>query len=950
MSTSNTASNTPSNSTPYIHSINLNVFDEFETQLSRSINEHKITIEEYEKQKQNFKTKQELIDKQAQTFGLYLHHADTLKGKSSFKLNKFKTYNDDIITSLEEFNKVINKDTIIKYNFTEFNYLNVSRIFFDIDFKEEHNISDLDNLFIIIGKIADELNVTKYYGLIEVVDEEMYDSVPEMFLNTEGIYTVVNTNLKQSGKKLSAHIYLNVYSYKTDIESYMKDYVSRKYNPPKDIFDVTVYKTDIESLRCSISPKVDPSNGSVRYACQETIDLLLGDPELNYNLRISPALYDTFIDLKSFIESVKCDSGTSSGTSSNTLPQNITDISIFQYIDIYHDFDNIKNKLNELDNWEVAKSLNFYRYSVLSLEEFIENINLLQIPEEYQGHDYSKWIPKVISKVKSNYPRDITNLVPLYKLLSNVNEYRKTLKERHKDDKPLPEGVLTDLKQLKLIAEKTNFYIDKYQKQSFIASEKYDVLTTKKFDIEKKYKIINNVFKTVDTLEYHYPALDLTFKNITHFRSYFKLNSKAANEISDKLVPFVNYKEYKQLSLEYKYQHLSIDKKDSLIKLLNQFLDWIKKSFVDEDDYNYYLGWWSEKLKILKSNVKYKTLHKGLINQGTETEGAKDSLKTYFNDLLADYFKLESVDVNNLNKPLNGTYFASDVLVIEELPQHLKDIENLINVIKMYTSKLNLTIEEKGEKPRNIPNCNDIIINTNHTVKAMFKNKNDCEALLKRFRILTRKSLDMTDKELNDVLDNIRQDREMFSYTLYNYLLSYDSKYFKENKAINNKVMELYNSVAVADDETEKIKTTSNLKTFTENFKKYFVDNKKRIRITRLKQYFSVNGLFEQSSVRTFKFNLSVTLDKYVSISKDKNKEITIKSDEAYEVLYNQYFIVEEENSDKKSEGKENTPTENPTSTDPNKIEEDPGNEIVDENSTETKENPDKTPASFIKL
>jgi hypothetical protein len=184
----------------------------------------------------------------------------------------------------------------------------------------------------------------------------------------------------------------------------------------------------------------------------------------------------------------------------------------------------------------------------------------------------------------------------------------------------------------------------------------------------------------------------------------------------------------------------------------------------------------------------------------------------------------------------------------------------------------------------------------------------------------------------------------MFSYTLYNYLLSYDSKYFKENKAINNNVMELYTSVAVADDETEKIKTTSDLKTFTENFKKYFVDSKKRIRITRLKQYFSVNGLFEQSSVRTFKFNLSVTLDKCVSVSKDKNKDITIKSDEAYEVLYHQYFIVEEGDPKKESEDPNNTTKDpNNTTKDPNKIEEDPGNEIVDED-------PNKTSVSFIKL
>lgn len=914
-------SNSPSNTTPYIHSINLNVFDEFDTQLSRSINEHKITIKEYEKQKQEFKTKQELIDKQAHTFGLYLHHADTLNGKSSFILPKFKTYNDDIITSLEEFNKVINKDTIIKYNFTEFNYLNVSRIFFDIDFKEEHNTSDLDNLFSIIGKIADELHSTKYYGLIEVVDEDMYDSVPEMFLNIDGIYTVVNPNLKQSDKKLSAHIYLNVYSYKEDIEFYMKEYVPRMYNPPKDIFDVTVYKTDIESLRCSISAKVDPKNGSVRYACQETIDLLLNNPELNYNLRISPVSTDTFIDLKPFIESVKCGSGAFSGTSSgtsydvrntssNTSSQDITDISIFQYLDVKGEFDNVKDKLNNINSWEFAsESLNYYRYSVLSVEEFIENVKILQVPEVNPQHNYKTWIPDVIAEVKSNYPRNITDLKPLYTLLSKVVKYRKTLKDRHKDDKQLPKEVALDIKQLKLISNKINFYIDKYQKQSFIASEKYDVLMSKKFGTEKKYKILDNVFRTIDTLTYYYPALDLKFDNITQFRSTFKLNSKTANEISDKLTTFLNYKEYKQLSIEHKYQHLSIDKKDALIKLLNEFLDWIKKSFVNEEDYKYYLGWWCEKLKILKSDERYKTLNKGIINQGTEIEGAKDSLKTYFNDLLEDYVRFKSADVVNVNKGLNGSYFINDVLVIEELPQHLKDIENLINVIKMYTSKRNLTVEEKGEKPRNIPNCNDIIINTNHTVKAMFKNKNDCEALLKRFRILIRKSLDMKNKDLNDVLDRINQDREMFSYALYNYLLSYDSTYFKENKAINNKVMELYDSVAVTDDETEKIRTTSDLETFKTNFKFWFVDSKNRIKIRTLKQYFTNNGLFLKSNTTTLKQNLAILLDGYVTVSSDKNKAVTINSEtenDAYKILYEQYYVYEEPRpKDEKQEDKD---------------------------------------------
>lgn len=874
-----------------IKSINLG---DFEKHISKEKDQEKI-----KQQTENYHKKQELINKQAQNFGVYLHYALTSKFKNSFQLAQFRTYNDVIITSFEEFNKVINRKSIKKYNFTEHNYLNVSRIFFDIDFKDDDPEDELINLFCIIHKIYDELHSTKIYGLIEVVDEEAYESLPDRFLDFEGILTTINPNLKQSHKKLSSHIFLNVYSYKDDIEIYMKKYVPFTYNTPQKIYDTSVYKTSKSksNLRCSISPKVDQEEQTIREAYPDTIEILLNNPEINYNLRMAPTKDDIFIDLKPFIDKAlhNPDIKLSQKQLQSQGQIEYTDNpSIFQYIKIFGEFDNVKNKLNDINKWEFAQSLDYYRHSVLSEDEFIENVNLLQVPEDVQTHDYPNWIEHTIKLIKCNYPRDLTNLLPLYTLLANIKEYRDNLKEQNTSSKTPSETVKAELKQLKLISRKILSYIEQYQKQAFIASEKYDVLTSKKYDIDKKYKIINNVFRSVDTLEYHYPFLNLTFKNITQFRTYFKLNSKTSNEISDKLVSFLNYKEYKQLSLEYQYQNLQATKKDNLKSLLDKFLKWIRESFVNEEDYIYYLGWWSEKLKVLKSNEKYKTIHKSLINQGTEIEGAKDSLKTYFNDLLEDYFKLKSVDVNNLNKPLNGSYFASDILVIEELPKHLKDVDNLINVIKMYSSKLNLTIEEKGEKPRNIYNSNDIIINTNHTVKAMFKNKNDCEALLKRFRILTRKSLPMADKDLNNTLDQIKEQREMFGYTLYNYLINFDSSYFKENRNTLNKVMETYNIASVVDNETEKIKTSSDFETFKTNFIKNFIDSRNRIKIRTLKTYLTENNILLKSNSSTLKQNLIILLDDTITVSDDKNKDITIKSDNAYELIYKQYYTFEE--------------------------------------------------------
>ena len=172
MSTSNTpstCSNKPCIST-------FLTLDDFEKQNEKNRKLDDFNEECYNKAKQIAETKINLVNKQINNFGVYIHSANTSKYKSSFKLSNYNTYDDYIITSLEEFKKVINSNSIYKYNYTEQIYLNVSRIFFDIDFKENDKETELEYLLNIIMSIAEELHATKYYGLIEVADDGMYNS------------------------------------------------------------------------------------------------------------------------------------------------------------------------------------------------------------------------------------------------------------------------------------------------------------------------------------------------------------------------------------------------------------------------------------------------------------------------------------------------------------------------------------------------------------------------------------------------------------------------------------------------------------------------------------------------------------------------------------------------------------------------------------------------------
>ena len=187
----------------------------------------------------------------------------------------------------------------------------------------------------------------------------------------------------------------------------------------------------------------------------------------------------------------------------------------------------------------------------------------------------------------------------------------------------------------------------------------------------------------------------------------------------------------------------------------------------------------------------------------------------------------------------------------------------------------------------------DYIINTNNTVKSMFKNYNDCVSLLKRFRIITRQSIKMTE-EVNQTLDFIKENKAMFSYFLKEYLINnIKSDYFKQHKNEYNDVMNLYVSATSYSNETNKISVDFSLEEFTNKVKTEYVDKQNRLRLTKFYEFLVELKAINKINVRTFKQNIIILLDKHILVSKD-GKHMKL-DEESYKIIYDQYFEFNDE-------------------------------------------------------
>ena len=867
-----------------------------ENQIEKTLKRYKDTIKGLNSEKvlNESNDRMNLINKQIKTFGLYLHYARNDNFKNSFYLPNYLCYDDCVIDSIDEFKKIITVENLNKFNYSEHIFLNESRIFFDVDFKHYEEKPQLEQLFKAIQLFANkyELNI---YGVIEIKnedDEELIDLCNILESNPENnIEIVINEN---QTKFLSGHISLNGYSNRGDIENYMKNYFIKEYNINDcSLYDTSVYNHTKRALRCSFSDKVDQENKTIRILPSYIKESLIeNNIDLLYQIRMAPLKTDKYIDLtrdnKTTKQKIKC------STNNNVVKQKNEqkEVSIFQFV---------KNPYSDglIDLYDVYITLNHYDFSklllpyvncVLDEDEIIEEIKNISVPDKVpEGFiPFNDWIELVINDLKNNIKQNPTDI----KTLFTLKKYNKDMFENCKIN--LSDDKLNEFKRRRNLL---NYYITKYEKLNFVSHEFYDINDKAHRDEQKKYRVLYNCYTILNDDAIYCPYDNTVFKNKTQLRTTLKMSGASVDELQTSLVCFNSHMEFNKLRIEYevKYKLTDIQRK-TYLNYLDKFMKIFRTGFKFEDDYQYYLSFLAAKL------TTERTINKGLINQGTETDPAINSFKTLFTDLLKDYISTTSADYKNINKKLNGTYFMNKLLIIEELPKVIDDMDNLINTLKINSNTDILTIEEKGEKPRQIKNMCDYIINTNNTVKNMFKNYNDCVSLLKRFRIITRQSIGMTD-EVNQTLDFIKENKAMFCYFLKEYLINdIKSDYFKQHKNEYNDVMKLYVSATSYSNETNKISVDFTLEDFTNVVKKEYVDKQKRLRLTKFYEYLVGLKAINKINVRTFKQNLIILLDGYVKISTD-GKHMKI-DEEAYKIIYDQYFEYKDEECEDEEDSK----------------------------------------------
>ena len=897
---------------------------------------------------QTIKQKLELIQKQEQTKDTFIVYADTNHFKSSFTYPNTVLYNYMFLNNNEQ-NIIQN---INKYNFTEHNYTNYSRLFFDVDYDPSHTIKkykekgititvedcykELIKLFELIHELQDKYNLITY-GIIEynptLIDINSIDNnVITEFYDTDDIHLFKNTH-PEFHKVLSGHIYLNGYTDRYSIMNYMKYlYISKGFK--LNIYDTSVYKTTKQAFRMSYSPKVDKEEKTVRPLADGIIPYITQHPELLTQLRMTPYQNDKQIIIEDYKqnEDYKQIKPKIEKKTKTSKPKTI---SILQYI--FYNPEQEQTQIQEPEqeeeqeenedsetqqqtqeiinadkctltnisvvnsraenSYDMTQKLNLFKALPLSYDEFkTEFDNIEGIDEERKEHIFNKL----------QYHQDFKTDIILYTYKKHINNYFTNFK---KIKKPTHEqiAIYTDLSK---ILTKIKFYIDKYAKKCFINHTFYDIKTDINYiDFSKEMKILNNCCKFVSTGYIYYPYLNKTFNSINQFKTYFGMNGQKANTIFECLTAFEDEQEFKlkslksnidnfNLKIEKKFNKLTKQQQQELFNKVDILLSYLKQTFKYEEDYKFYLSYYHTKLN------KMTTINKGLINQGTLALPAHDSLKTLFNDLLSDYIKIIKADIANVNKSLNGGYFENELLIIEELPQTINEIDNFILKLKENTSVEQITVEKKGLNPYNKQNDNDIIINTNFTVEKMMYNKNNCETLLKRFKIMTRQSLNMNDKQLNYILDEFKQnkDKALLKYCLYKYIKDNTSKqdyisigYFNNNKNELNHIEEIYMKSATANKTTERIETYLDLNKWIDMFKSNYLDKKNRLRLKAFTDYLVSQKVFKEMKTQTLKQLLTTLLleDKTTKIKlSDDNKVFIFTKAETkdYEKIYNQFY------------------------------------------------------------
>lgn len=864
----------------------------------------------------------------------FLVYADTTKNKSSFNYPNTALYNYIVLNDTPEARNFI-ITYIRQYNFTEHNYTNYSRLFFDIDLKfmpgdvneslkqqkqmislkpqseiteedkktlntlsNEQKVDDLVKLFNLIKYCCDTYTLTAY-GTIEYKSEfiQHYFSHENDFKALTNLLWFKNDN--PDAKTLSGHIYLNGYTDRESIMNYMK-YLKYTFKIESDVFDVSVYKTKKQPFRMSYSAKIN-EDAPPRLPSEDLVNYITQHPEIIDNLRMAPRPSDIEIKIEDYtmpaelVKKVKTFKQKS--TSKSTFTYSEEQPSIFRYIKSKNEIIDIKTHvLNEgVNNFDLAGLFLPYLSMPLSIEEFqneFMNIALVE-NEEYTKEINQQYLSKALQSL--SYNQDYKNIQPLYMLKKYTHQHLSDYKDECAKNKVKPNELI--INEHSEVLEGIDYFITKYSKISFAAHHNsfFDISTTR--GGTKEQKILYNVYGLKNGI-YIEPLTNKIYNNISELRHYYKLSGDTAKYIEDTITYYDSQSEYELYIAEYEYAILDDSQRNQLTNDVRELINILKTSFYNENDMNYYLGFLIAKLKNKKS------LNKGILNQPRINEGSgKDSLKTFITDLLDSYISIMCPNVENINKPLNGGYFKSDLIIFQEIPRNVKDIENFINRLKENSCVKNLTLECKGKDAFKIVNTTDFMINTNHPMEKLFYNKNDCEALLKRFKVLERKTINMNDPHVNQILDqfghlhNTHTNEILHAHAFYLYLMSDEAKqyhdYYNTAKDSKNEIEQLYIDSAVESNDNDTIITHYDEQAFIIDFKnRFYLDqNKQRIKIKSLLSELMVN-IKEYKDIKkpdTIKHKL---LTSRIITYEESTKKYTM-DDEQIKSFYNQYYTYE---------------------------------------------------------
>lgn len=832
----------------------------------------------------------------------FLVYADTTKNKNSFYYPNTALYNYTILNDTPEARNFI-ITYIRQYNFTEHNYTNYSRLFFDIDLKfsndmalNQSKVDDLVKLFKLIKYCCDTYSLTAF-GTIEYKTEfiQHYFSHQDDFKPLTNLLWFKNDN--PDAKTLSGHIYLNGYTDRESIMNYMK-YLKYTFKIESDVFDVSVYKTTKQAFRMSYSAKIN-KDAPPRLPGQELVNYIIQHPETIDNLRMAPRPSDIQIEIEDYlmpIELIKKNKVSKPKSKSNsTFTYSEEQPSIFRYIKSKNDIIDIKSHVSSegINNFDLAGLFCPYLSMPLSREEFqneFMNIALVE-NEEFTKEINQQYLSKAFQSL--SYNQDYKNIQSLYMLKKYTHQHLSDYKDECTKNKKKPDDLIID--EHSEVLEGIDYFITKYSKISFAAHHDsfFDIAKTRQGT--KEQKILYNIYGLKNGI-YIEPLTNKIYNNISELRHYYKLSGDTAKYIEDTITYYDSQSEYELYIAEYEYAILSEDNKQKLTNDVRELINILKTSFYNENDMKYYLGF-----LIAKLNNK-KSLGKGILNQPRINEGSgKDSLKTFITDLLDSYLNIMCPNVENINKPLNGGYFKSDLIIFQEIPRNVKDIENFINRLKENSCVKNLTLECKGKDAFKIVNTTDFMINTNHTMEKLFYNKNDCEALLKRFKVLERRTINMKDSYVNQILDqfghlhNTHTNEILHAHAFYLYLMSDEAKqyydYYNSNKDNENEIEQLYIKSAVESNDNDTIITHYDQQAFIDDFKNRFYDDKKRIKIKSLLTELMTN-IKEYKDIKkpdTIKHKLLTTR----MITYDEKNKKYIMDDNQIISFYNQYYTYE---------------------------------------------------------